>query len=162
MLSSWEDGKKFSAFIENFHRSGLHGLGTVHLSHEVSDSPHLAATWEARGWQQVGVASFEVPARCAQPIEAENWSSLQSGSVSQRDQLSLQLEKARGYSLWRRVGWIWSSSKEVHRTLVSIIKALKVLNSGTHRMVQVNWTDEHSGLIPNFSLQKSAESNHSV
>lgn len=70
--------------------------------------------------------------------------------------------EGRGYSLWRRVGWIWSFSKEVCRTLVSIIKALKVPNSGPHRMVQVSWTDEHSGLIPNFSLQKSAESNHSV
>lgn len=133
--------------------------GTVHLSQEVSDSPHLAATWEARGWQQVGVVSFEVP---AQPIEVQSWSSLQPKAVSQRDLLSWLLEKARGHSLRRRVGWIWSSYEEVHRTFVSIVKALKVLTSGTHGMVQVSWTDGLSGLMPNFSLQKWSEGNHSM
>lgn len=95
-LSSWEDRRKFSASYWKFPQHGLRGLGTVHLLHEVSGSPHAAATWEAPGWQQVDVVSFQMPVPCAQPIEGESWSSLQSKAVSQRDQHSLLLEKAKG------------------------------------------------------------------
>lgn len=134
MLSSWEDGKKFNAFIENFHSNGLHMAWALCTCHRRYQTAHRGAKLEL------------TPAK---------------GCI-QRDQLGWLMEEARGHSLWRRVGWISSSYEEVHSTFVSIVKALKILTSGTHGIVQVSWTDELSGLMLNFSLQKWAEGNHSV
>lgn len=162
MLYSWKDGKSLSAPLpEKLHSNRLHGLGLVHVLQEVSGSPRLAATWEAWRWEQLHAASFKTPVWCAQPVAAESGSLLGSKAVCRRDRCSRLLEKAKGDSLRRRVDRTWSSRDKVHRTLVSIIKALKSLPVAFVWMVQVSWMAEFLELIPNFSLKKSAEGNHS-